>query len=123
MKNLIKFLFFVLLVSAGISALYDYRLKHGRSEVSRASTPEKYTLATNASVDPKEVAGLENLNRERRALVSSVVPVGGQHQDLEERSPIRRNSSSIPSSFLIATRGNSGIQTRKRWCKILSARG
>ena len=29
MKNLIKFLFFVLLVSAGISALYDYRLKTG----------------------------------------------------------------------------------------------
>ena len=29
MKNLAKFLLFVLLLSAGISLLYDYRLKHG----------------------------------------------------------------------------------------------
>ena len=29
MKNLIKFILFVLLVSGGISALYDYRLKTG----------------------------------------------------------------------------------------------
>src|SRR3989440_9107525 len=73
MKNLIKFLFFVLLVSAGISALYDYRLKTGGLNF-LASTAEKYSLATAPSVDPKDVAGLENLNRERRALVSSVVP-------------------------------------------------
>jgi len=73
MKNLIKFLLFVLLVSAGISALYDYRLKTGGLKF-LAVAPEKYSLATNASVDPKDVAGLENLNRERRALVSAVVP-------------------------------------------------
>jgi hypothetical protein len=41
MKNLIKFLFFVLLVSAGISALYDYRFKTGGLNF-HASTSEKY---------------------------------------------------------------------------------
>ena len=74
MKNLFKFLLFVLLVSAGISELYDYRLKHGGLNFLARATPEKYTLASTASVDPKDVAGLENLNRERRALVSSVLP-------------------------------------------------
>jgi len=73
MKNLIKFLFFVLLVSAGISALYDHRLKTGGLNF-LAVTSEKYSLATNASVDPKDVAGLEALNRERRALVGAVIP-------------------------------------------------
>ena len=73
MKNLIKFLLFVLLVSGGISALYDYRIKTGGLKF-LAVASEKYSLAANASVDPKDVAGLENLNRERRALVSSVVP-------------------------------------------------
>jgi serine protease Do len=73
MKNLIKFLLFVVLVSGGISALYDYRIKTGGLKF-LAVASEKYSLATNASVDPKDVAGLENLNRERRALVSAVVP-------------------------------------------------
>ena len=45
MKNLLKFLLFVLLVSAGISALYDYRLKHGGLKFLAQTTPEKYTLA------------------------------------------------------------------------------
>src|SRR3954453_19813539 len=73
MKNLLKFLFFVLLVSAGISALYDYRLKTGGLRL-LAVAPEKYSLATNPTVDPKEVTGLEALNRERRALVGAVIP-------------------------------------------------
>ncbi|MEP6777193.1 MAG: trypsin-like peptidase domain-containing protein, partial [Chthoniobacterales bacterium] len=73
MKNLLKFLLVVALVSAAISALYDYRFKHGGLGISRA-TPEKYTLASAPNVDSKDVAGLEALNRERRALVSSVVP-------------------------------------------------
>src|SRR2546423_10059304 len=73
MKNLIKFLLFVLLVSGGISALYDYRLKTGGLRL-LAVTSEKYSLATTPSVDPKDVAGLESLNRERRALVGAVVP-------------------------------------------------
>jgi serine protease Do len=73
MKNLIKFLFFVVLVSAGISALYDYRIKTGGLNF-LAVTSEKYSLATTPTVDPKDVAGLENLNRERRALVSAIIP-------------------------------------------------
>src|SRR5213594_2187246 len=74
MKNLLKFFAFVALLSLAISALYDYRLKHGGLSTLPRTTPEKYTLASSPSVDPKQVASLEALNRERRALVSSVVP-------------------------------------------------
>ena len=74
MKNLAKFLLFVLLISAGISLLYDYRLKHGALNLPSARMPEKYTLASTPNVDPKQVASLEALNQERRALVSSVIP-------------------------------------------------
>ena len=74
MKNLAKFLLFVLLVSAGISFLYDYRLKHGGLNLGPRRTPEKYTLASNPNIDPKQIASLEALNRERRMLVSSVIP-------------------------------------------------
>ena len=74
MKNLAKFLLFVLLVSVGISLLYDYRLKHGGLNLPSTRTPEKYTLASSPNVDPKQVASLEALNRERRALVNSVIP-------------------------------------------------
>src|SRR5215469_1207509 len=74
MKNFAKFLLFVLLVSAGISLLYDYRLKHGGLNLPSGRKPEKYTLAANASVDPTQVPSLEALNRERRALVRSVLP-------------------------------------------------
>jgi serine protease Do len=74
MKNLAKFLLFVLLVSAGISFLYDYRLKHGGLSLAPRRTPEKYTLASTPSVDSKQIASLEALNRERRVLVSSVIP-------------------------------------------------
>src|SRR5438309_9766387 len=74
MKNLAKFLLFVLLVSAGVSLLYDYRLKHGGLNLPSIRKPEKYTLASQPSVDSKQVASLEALNRERRSLVSSVLP-------------------------------------------------
>src|SRR5213595_1295538 len=74
MKNLAKFLLFVLLVSAIISLLYDYRLKHGGLKLPSRRTPEKYTLSSEPSVDSKQVASLEALNRERRELVKSVVP-------------------------------------------------
>src|SRR6058998_990773 len=74
MKNFAKFLLFVLLVSAGISLLYDYRLKHGGLNLPSGRKPEKYTLASNPSVDPKQVPSLEALNRERRTLVKSVIP-------------------------------------------------
>jgi serine protease Do len=74
MKNFAKFLLFVVLISAGISLLYDYRLKHGALKMPGKRTPEKYTLASEPSVDSKQVPSLEALNRERRALVKSVVP-------------------------------------------------
>src|ERR1051326_2563489 len=74
MKNLLKFFAFVAVLSLAISALYDYRLKHGGLAVAPHTTPEKYTLATSPNVDPKQVASLDALNRERRALVSAVVP-------------------------------------------------
>src|SRR5437763_7099510 len=74
MKNLAKFLLFVLLLSAGISLLYDYRLRHGGLKITSGRTPEKYTLAADPAVNPKEVGSLESLNEERRALVKSVIP-------------------------------------------------
>ena len=74
MKNLLKFFVVVALFSIGISALYDYRFKHGGFGLSSQRTPEKYTLASQPSVDSKQVASLEELSRERRALVGSVVP-------------------------------------------------
>src|SRR3954463_13268177 len=97
MKNLIKFLLFALLVSGGISALYDYRLKTGGLRF-LAATSEKYSLATAASVDPKEVAGLENLNRERRALVSAVVPSVVSIKT-SKKAPVRRQYQLDPSDF------------------------
>src|SRR5205085_5878723 len=74
MKNLLKFFLFVALVSIAISALYDYRLKHGSLDLLPKRAPEKYTLATTPSVEPKQVASLEALNRERRTLVNGVLP-------------------------------------------------
>src|SRR5207248_921630 len=74
MKNLLKFFAFVALLSLAISALYDYRLKHGGLRTIQHTTPKKYTLATSPNIDPKQVASLEALNHERRALVAAVVP-------------------------------------------------
>jgi serine protease Do len=73
MKNLLKFVVFVAVLSIAISALYDYQLKRGGLNILQRQ-PEKYTLATENVVDSKSVASLETLNRERRALVSGVVP-------------------------------------------------
>src|SRR5881296_728374 len=74
MKNLAKFLLFVLLVSAGISLLYDYRLKRGNLDLLPRRASENYTFASEAAINPKQVASLEALNQERRALVKSVIP-------------------------------------------------
>jgi serine protease Do len=73
MKNFLKFLVFVVLVSLGISLLYDYRMKHGGLP-GPSRTPEKYSLATAPPVDRKEIGTLEEFNRERRTLVSNVIP-------------------------------------------------
>src|SRR6058998_1707164 len=103
MKNLAKFLLFVLLVSAGISLLYDYRLKHGGLKLPSTRTPEKYTLASGPSVDSKQVASLEALNRERRALVSSVLPSVVAIKT-SKRIGIRRDYGSDPFEFFFGNR-------------------
>src|SRR5438067_655205 len=74
MKNLLKFFVFVAVLSVAISILYDYQIRHGRLLPADQRAPEKYTLPTTTNVDPKNVASLEALNRERRSLVNSVVP-------------------------------------------------
>src|SRR6266478_6258746 len=74
MKNLFKFFGFVAVLSILISALYDCQMRRGGLGSVGRSRPEKYTLASGPIVDPKDVASLEALNRERRALISSVVP-------------------------------------------------
>src|ERR1700716_1637173 len=74
MKNLLKFFLFVAVLSILISALYDYRLRHGGLNLLSRPAPEKYTLASEPNVDSKTVASLEALNRERRAIINSVVP-------------------------------------------------
>jgi serine protease Do len=73
MKNLLKFFAFVAVLSLAISLLYDYRMKHGGLGVTQRM-PEKYTLADKPNVDSSQVASLDALNRERRALVNAVVP-------------------------------------------------
>src|SRR4030088_2686764 len=74
MKNLLKFFLFVVVLSILISALYDYRLRHGGLNLLSRPAPEKYTLASEPNGDSKTVASLEALNRERRAIINSVVP-------------------------------------------------
>ncbi len=74
MKNLLKFFLFVAALSLLISALYDYQLRRGRLGSLGRRVPEKYTLASNPTIDSKQIASLEALNHERQALVSAVVP-------------------------------------------------
>ncbi len=74
MKNLLKFFLLVLVLSAGVSLLYDYQLHHGRLSLNSRKTPEKYTLAENPAVDAKEIASLASLSNERRKLVAGVIP-------------------------------------------------
>ena len=103
MKNLAKFLLFVLLLSAGISLLYDYRLKHGGLKTSSFRKPEKYTLASQPSVDAKQVPSLEALSRERRELVKSVIPAVVAVKT-SKRIGIRRDYGVDPFDFFF---GNS----------------
>ena len=103
MKNFAKFLLFVLLISAGISLLYDYRLKHGGLNLHSVRQPEKYTLASKPSVDPKQVPSLEGLNRERRALVKSVIP-SVVAVKTSKKIGIRRESELDPFEFFFRNR-------------------
>ena len=103
MKNLAKFLLFVLLVSVGISLLYDYRLKHGNLNPLPNRAPEKYTLASEPNIDSKQVASLEALNQERRALVNSVIP-SVVAVKTSRKIGIRRHMGQDPSDFFFRNR-------------------
>src|SRR3984893_5456793 len=98
MKNFAKFFVFVVLLSAAVSLLYDQRLKHGAPNLSSARAPEKYTLASSPSVDPKDVASLEALNRERRALINTVVPTG-EAVKTSRKVSVRRQGALDPFEF------------------------
>ncbi len=75
MKNFIRFVLFAALLAGALTLLYDYRAKHGGFGAATAQrVPEKYTLAKNPTIEPKSIATLDTLNRERRELVSSVLP-------------------------------------------------
>src|SRR5450432_2613806 len=74
MKNILKFLLLVLVLSAGVSLLYDYQLRNGRISLTTRETPEKYTLAQDSAVDSKAIASLASLSDERRKLVAGVIP-------------------------------------------------
>ena len=139
MKNLAKFLLFVLLVSAGISLLYDYRLKHGGLKLPSTQTPERYTLASEPSVDSKQVASLEALNRERRALVSSVLP-SVVAVKTSKKIGIRREYGLDPFEFFfgnqrrfryprdelgsagavlsVTSSGDFAVHATRRWCRV-----
>jgi len=75
MKNLLKFFLFVAVISLLIAWLYDVQVRRGTlGGLTDRRTPEKYTLPTESSINPKQIASLDALNRERRELVNSVVP-------------------------------------------------
>ena len=74
MKNFLKFLLLVLVLSAGVSLLYDYQLHHGRLNLTQRTTSEKYTLADKPAVADNEIASLVSLSNERRKLVAGVIP-------------------------------------------------
>jgi Trypsin-like serine proteases, typically periplasmic, contain C-terminal PDZ domain len=98
MRNLLKFLLFVLIVSFGISLLYDYRMKHGGLITTTRRTPEKYTLANSPPVDLKSIGTLAEFDHERRMLVanvlSSVVSV-----KTSKKIPIRRQYALDPFEY------------------------
>ena len=101
MKNFLKFLIFVVLVSLGISLLYDYRMKHG-GVIEPARTPEKYSFATAPPVDRKEIGTLEQFNRERRTLVSNVIP-SVVSVKTSKKIAVRRQSALDPFEFFFGT--------------------
>ena len=83
-----------------------------RPEITFQQTPEKYTLASSPSVDPKQVASLEALNRERRALVNSVIP-SVVAVKTSKKFGIRREYGLIRSSFSFGNRAAISQSTRR----------
>src|SRR6201984_2208833 len=104
MKNLFKFFLFVAVASLLISALYDYQLRHGGLGSPGRRVPEKYSLANNPTINSKEVASLEALNRERRALVNSVIP-SVVAVKTSKKIAVPRQYSMDPFQFFFGNRG------------------
>src|SRR6202023_2028726 len=71
---------------------------------------EKYTLANSSNIDPKQVASLDALNQERRALVRSVVP-SVVAVKTSKKIGIRRQNGMDPFEFFF---GNPRSQYRGR---------
>src|SRR3954451_3996126 len=97
MKNLLGLFAFIGLLCLGIVALYDHQARRG-SLTGDGRTPEKYTLPTESNVNPKQIASLEELNRERRELVNSVVPSVVSVKTSKKIS-LRRQSQLDPFEF------------------------
>jgi serine protease Do len=102
MKNLLKFFLLVLVLSAGVSLLYDYQLRHGKLSFGPRTTPEKYTLSESSPIDLKEVASLQSLSNERRKLVAAVIP-SVVSVKTTKKIPVRRQYGLDPFDFF---RGN-----------------
>jgi serine protease Do len=104
MRNLLKFILLVLVLSAGVSLLYDYQLRHGRLTLAPRPTSEKYTLAESPTINSKDIASLTSLNNERRKLVASVIPSVVSVRTTK-KMPVRRQYGLDPFDFF---RGNLG---------------
>jgi serine protease Do len=102
MKNLLKFILLVLVLSAGVSLLYDYQLRHGGLKLSPRPRSEKYTLAENSTVESKDIASLASLNNERRKLIAGVIP-SVVSVKTTKKIPMRRQYGLDPFDFF---RGN-----------------
>jgi hypothetical protein len=81
MKNLAKFLLFVLLLSAGISLLYDYRLKHGGLKVPSGRAGKVHTCG--------RASGQSKTSRVARIIESGTACAG------EQRRAIGRSGEDI----------------------------
>ncbi len=103
MKNLLKFFVFVALLSLGISALYDYRLRHGGLGTLGQRTPEKYTLASTPSVDSKASRFPRGLEPRTSRIGQRRNPISCGSEDIEKdrHSPGLRTRSVSNSSFAI----------------------
>jgi serine protease Do len=74
MKNLLGLFAFIGLLCLGIVALYDCQARRASLAGDSRRTVEKYTLPTESNISSRQIASLDELNRERRELVNSVVP-------------------------------------------------
>ena len=121
MKNLLKFFLFVAVISLLIAWLYDVQVRRGTlGGLTDRRTPEKYTLPTESSINPKQVASLDALNRERRELVNSVVPSVVSIKTSKKIS-VRRQMQLDPFEFFSPIRGAAAApREMKRWCRTHS---